>query len=183
MTGFGVQCVLGERSGVDIKASTRLNDVSYDESEEKGKKSGAGEVQERFDPDPSDRFDVAHCRDTRDDHEEDQRSDDHLDELNESIAQWPKGGPNVRPKMTDEHTCDDGDQDLKKERLVQPLLLLRGRTRLQRRGVWDLHCSELISCEQPHILWGFSNVGLLVPFRKGEFSFHIVEVTFGFLYR
>ncbi len=139
VTGLGVECVLGERGGIDVQAGTWLNEVTDNQPENEGEESGAGEVQERFDPDPSDRLDVAHCRDARDDHEENQRGDDHLDELNESIAQWPEGGPNSRPKMTDEYTCDDGDQDLKKERLVQPLFLLRGRTRLQRRGVWDLH--------------------------------------------
>ena len=137
--GLGVEGILGQRGGIDVQAGTGLDEVADDQPEDQGEESGAGEVEERFDPDPSDRLDVAHGRDARDDHQENQRGDDHLDELNESIAQWPEGGPNGRPKMTDEYTCDDGDQDLKKERLVQPLFLLRGRTRLQRRGVWDLH--------------------------------------------
>ena len=122
-----------------MESGAGLNEVSHDQAEDQGKKRGAGEVQECLDPDPSDRLDVAHCRDSRDDHEEDQRSDDHLDELNETIAQWPEGGPDIRPEMADEYTCDDGDQNLEEERLVQWLLLPRGRTRLQRRRVWELH--------------------------------------------
>ena len=134
-----VQRFLGQCVGIDVQPGTGLDDVAYDQAEDQREERGRGEVEEGFDSDPSDRLDVAYGRDAGDDHQENQRRDDHFDELDETITERPQLRAEVRPEMSDKNTCHDGDQNLEEERPIQGLLLLRGRTRLQRRGIWDLH--------------------------------------------
>jgi hypothetical protein len=43
---------------------------------------------------------------------ENDRSDHHFDELNESVAQRLQGRTRCRIKMADKHSCNDSDQDL-----------------------------------------------------------------------
>src|SRR5690606_7507496 len=55
------------------------------------------------------------------DHAEDQRSDGHLDQPDEAVAQRAEGLTDGRPEVPDQHTGDDGDDDLEEQGAVEPL--------------------------------------------------------------
>jgi hypothetical protein len=124
--GFGVEGILGERRGIDVQAGAWLDQVPHRQAENQGEKGGRREVGQRLDAYPAYRLYVADCRDAGDDHQEDQRGDDHLDELDEAVPKRPEPCADVRPGVADQDTGDDCHQNLEEQGLIKRLLRRRG---------------------------------------------------------
>lgn len=106
-----------EGGGVDVEPDTRLDDVADDQTEHQGEERCAGEVDQRLDPDAAHGLDVADGGDAGDDHQEDQRGNDHLDQHDEAVAKRPQGRTQRGPEVPDEHPCYNGKCKLEKSDL------------------------------------------------------------------
>ena len=84
------------------------------------------EVDERLEADAPDLLHVLHAGDAVHDGEEDDRRDDHLDQLDEGVAERLHGLAERRVEMPEQHPEDDGGQDLGVEVLI-PLAVVNRR--------------------------------------------------------
>jgi hypothetical protein len=105
-------------AGSMFRPAPGLDQVPHRQAENQGEKGGGCEVGQSLDAYPAYRLYVADCRDASDDHQEDQRGDDHLDELDETVPKWPEPCADVRPGVADQDTGDDCHQNLDEQGLI-----------------------------------------------------------------
>ena len=76
-----------ERAGIDVHAGAGLPQIDDDQPDDQGHRGHDLEVDQRLDADPADLLHVLHAGDAVDDGAEDDRRDQHLDQLDERIAE------------------------------------------------------------------------------------------------
>jgi hypothetical protein len=101
-----------ERRRIDIHAGTRLPYVDDDQTNDQGDGADDLEIENRQSAGLSDLLHVLHAGDADDDGAEDDGRDDHLDQLDETVAERLHRRPGFRVEMAKQHADDDGDDDL-----------------------------------------------------------------------
>src|SRR4051794_13089749 len=81
-----------DRSGVHVHADAGLKDVYHDQADDQGEAGDELEIEQRFHTDAADLLHILHAGDTVHDGTEDDRRDEHLDQLDErrQAASWPR---------------------------------------------------------------------------------------------
>src|SRR5439155_8665496 len=110
-----------ERGRVDVHAGTRLDEVDDDEPDDQRDGADDLEVQQREAAGLADLLHVLHTGDADDDGAEDDRRDDHLDQLDERVAERLHRLAGLRPEVAEDHADDDRGDDLEVQRLVDRL--------------------------------------------------------------
>ena len=96
-----------KRVDVNIHAHARLRDINDDHAYYKGQRSHGHEIDKREPADFADRFKVLHARNTGNNSTEDQRGNDHLDELDEAGPQRLHFYCQLRVKMSKQNADTD----------------------------------------------------------------------------
>ena len=104
-------------AGSMVEAAARLQDVDDDQTDDQRERRDDLEVDQRPDADAADLLHLAHVRDADDDRGEHDRRDQHLDELDEAVAERPHGGAPLGRHEPENHAGGDADQDLDVEAL------------------------------------------------------------------
>ena len=114
--GGGIGCSTGE-------ARAGPHDVADDQADDEREGRDDLEVDERLEADPAHLLGVLDMGDARDDGAEDDRRDDHLDELDEAVAHRldPVALRVLGREPPEEHAENDGDQHLDVEQFVPRL--------------------------------------------------------------
>ena len=89
-----------------------LEHVGDDQPDDEGQGGHDLEIEERLEADAADRPQVAHAADAGDDSGEDDRTDEHLDQLDEGVAQRLEGGPEFRLEVAEQNARHDAEQHL-----------------------------------------------------------------------
>src|SRR5271170_7614617 len=76
-----------KRFRIDVEPGARLQNVDDDETDKKRERGDNFKIEKSLDPDPSEFFQIAHGGDTVDDRAEDDRRNDHLDQIDEAITE------------------------------------------------------------------------------------------------
>ncbi|MNE07948.1 hypothetical protein D3C80_1005890 [compost metagenome] len=108
-----------ERGRIDVHAGTRLQQVADNEADDQGQRREGQEVEHRLAGNASNLLEIRHAGNTGGDSQEDHRCDDHLDELDERVAERLQAGAEIRPEMADQHADDDSGQYLNIKLAVQ----------------------------------------------------------------
>ena len=111
-----------ERGRVDVHAHARLHHVDDDQADDQRHRAHDLEVQERVATRLADALHVLHARDADHHGAEDDGRDDHLDQLDEAVAQRLHGRAGLGPEVTQDHTQDDGGDDLEVQAFVERFL-------------------------------------------------------------
>ena len=110
--------------GIDVEPCPRFDDVADHQPEEQREGGDDFEVDQRFPADPADRLEVANVCDAQHDGAEDDRRDQHLDELYEAVGERFEIGADLRVQPADQDSGDDRDEQLHEKRRV-PRWLVR----------------------------------------------------------
>ena len=102
--------------GVGVDTGTRFNNIDGNEPDDERQRRHHLKIEERLHADPPDFFEVVHARDAGDYGAEDDRRNDHLDELDEPVTKRFQAGAEIGPEMADRHAESDGHQHLDVER-------------------------------------------------------------------
>ena len=89
-------------AGSMLHARARLDDIGDDQADDQRQGREEQEIGERLAGDAADRRQVAHAGDAGDDGQEDHRRDDHLDQLDEAVAERLQRLADGRPEMADQ---------------------------------------------------------------------------------
>jgi hypothetical protein len=100
-------------------AVTGPGDVDGDEPDDQGDGGDNLEVDDRAQPHPADRLDVARARDARDQRRENQRGDDHLDHPQEQLAERPRIRRPLGIGVVDDRTNQDSEGEADEDLLGQ----------------------------------------------------------------
>ena len=119
--GVGGDCLGVERRRVDVHAGARLHDVDDDQADDQRDRADDLEVEQRQAAGLADLLHVLHAGDADDDGAEDDRRDDHLDQLDEAVAERLHRLAGLRAEVAEQDADDDRDDDLEVERLVERL--------------------------------------------------------------
>ena len=107
-----------KRFGIDVEPGARLQNVDDDEPDKKRERGDDFKIEKSLDPDPPEFFEIAHGGDTVDDRAEDDRRNDHLDQINESITERFQVFTEIRVQVADYDSDKDGHEDLDVENSV-----------------------------------------------------------------
>ena len=118
-----------ERVGVDVHADAGLPDVDDHEADDQRDRGHDLEVDQRLDPDPADLLHVLHAGDAVHHGAEDDRGDQHLDQLDEGVAERLHAGAELGVEVPEQDAQHDGAQDLDVEVPVPGLVVRRGHGR------------------------------------------------------
>jgi len=112
--GGGVLCDgLGiERGRVGVDAGAGLHPVDHEQADDERDGGDDLEIDQCLYPHPADLFHVAQAGDPHDDGREDDRADQHLDELDERVAQRLQLLAQRGVLPAEQHAGDDGQEDL-----------------------------------------------------------------------
>ena len=113
--GVGRQRARVERARVDVHPVARAEGVGDDDAEDQRDRRHHLEVDDRLDADAADLLEVAGGGDAVHHDAEDERRDDHLDELDEAVAERLHLRGEVGPEDADDDAEDEGDHDLAEE--------------------------------------------------------------------
>jgi len=101
-----------ERGWVDVHAGAWLQDVGDHHADDQRQGREGQEIDHGLGDYSSDRSEVAHAGDAGDDRQKDDGGDDHLDQLDEAIAQRFHGSAVLGPEITQRNAKGDCDQYL-----------------------------------------------------------------------
>ncbi|CNU71987.1 Uncharacterised protein [Salmonella enterica subsp. enterica serovar Bovismorbificans] len=102
-----------QRCRIDVHPGARLHNVDDDKTDNQRNRTDNFKVKQRDRAGTAHRFHAFHACDTRHDSTENDRSDDHLNELNERVAKRFHLCAQFRIVMAKENTNGDCCQDLK----------------------------------------------------------------------
>ena len=97
---------------IDVHAGARLDDVDDRKSHDERDRAHDLEIEERVAARLADLLHVFHAGDADDDGAEDDGRNDHLDELDEAVAERLHRGTRVRKEVPEEDTDHDGNDHL-----------------------------------------------------------------------
>src|SRR5450830_1428579 len=97
---------------IDVETRAGVQDMGGHEADRQGEGGDDLEVQQGLAADPPDLFYVVHAGDAGDHGAEDDRADDHLDQLDETVAQGLEVDAGLRPVVADQYPQHDGDDHL-----------------------------------------------------------------------
>ena len=124
--GIGRDRLGVEGRGIDVHAGARPHDVDDHEPDDQSDRADDLEVDEREPSGLADLLHVLHAGDADHHGAEDDRRDDHLDELDEAVAERLHRRPGLGEEVAEQNAEDDGDDHLEVEALVEGLLLRGG---------------------------------------------------------
>ena len=110
----GIEC-----GDVDVHAIAWLHDVDDDQANQQGDGRNDLEIEQRVATGLANRFHVLHARDTADDGTEDDRGDDHFDQLDEPVTQRLNGHTELWVEVTERDTDDNCNNHLEIQGFVQ----------------------------------------------------------------
>ena len=116
--GVGGEALGVERIRVNVHANAGLNDIHNHEANDQRNRTYHLEIQERHAAGFADFFHVLHAGNADDHRAENDRRDDHLDQLDEAIAEGLHRLAILRREMPQQHANHDSGDDLKIQRLV-----------------------------------------------------------------
>src|SRR6185369_1076558 len=105
--GDGGQSLGIQLGDIGVHAYAGLDHVDHHQSDRQGQGRDDLEIKERLGADPADLLHVLHARDAGHDGTEDHRRDDHLDQLDEAVAQGFHGRAGFRGEMAENNTDRD----------------------------------------------------------------------------
>ena len=108
-----------ERRGIDVHSHARPCHVDHDQPNNQRQRRHYLEVDQREHAGFADRPDTGRAGDADNHRAEDDRCDDHPDELDERVAERLHRDARARPEMTDEDAHRGGDEHLAVERFVK----------------------------------------------------------------
>ncbi|MNF62811.1 hypothetical protein D3C84_444970 [compost metagenome] len=116
--GIGVlrQALGAQLGGVNVHAHTGFEQVDRHQANNQTDHGQRQEQQHGLAQQTPEGAFVAHAGNTGDDGAEHHRSDHHLDQLDEGITKRLQGDGLLRPKMSDQHTQQHGEENLEVER-------------------------------------------------------------------
>ena len=106
-----------ERIGVDVHADTRLEGVGQRDADQEGEGRQDLEIEDRLDADPPHLLEVTGARDAEHHHAEDEWRNDHLDELDEAVAEGLQGDGKVGCRDPEDDPQDQRHEHLPEQRL------------------------------------------------------------------
>ena len=106
-------------AGIRVHAGAGLHDVDDDEPDDQRERAHHFEVQQRERARLADLLHVLHAGDAEHHRAEDDRRDQHLDQLDEAVAQRLHRLPGFGPEIPEQHAGHDGDEHLHVERCVE----------------------------------------------------------------
>ena len=123
LSWFGISCDgLGiERSGIHVHIGPWLHEIHDRQPDDQGDGTDNFEVEQRVAPGLANFFHVFHAGYADHDGTEYNRCDDHLDQLDEAVAQRFHRGPGFRVEVSEQHADDNRRDDLEIKRLVKRL--------------------------------------------------------------
>ena len=116
-------CVSRQRSGIQlgdigIHARPWLNDADHQQTDRQSKSRDDFKIEQRLGADPTDLLHVLHSRDAGYHGTKDNRCDDHLDQLDEAVAQRFHGRTGFGKEMPEQNTDEDCRQYLDVQTLI-----------------------------------------------------------------
>ena len=111
-----------ERVDIDIHAGAGLPQIDDDKADDQGQRGHDLEIDQRLDADPADLLHVLHAGDAVDDGAEDDRGDQHLDQLDEQVTEPFHAFAELRIEIPQQHAENDGAQDLEIEVVIELLV-------------------------------------------------------------
>ncbi|MNM98215.1 hypothetical protein D3C81_1107410 [compost metagenome] len=111
-----------QRRRIDIEAHARLEQVRGAQADQQREGRHHFKVEQRLAADAADLLHVAHAGHAGHYGTEDDRADDHLDQLDEAIAQRLHGHAGIGPVMPQQDADQDGEQHLHVQDLVEGFL-------------------------------------------------------------
>ena len=123
-----------ETGRIDVHARAGLNHVGHDQTDDQGQGREGQEIGKGLGRGPAKGLQITHARNAGDNGQENDRPDDHLDELDEGIAQRLEGLAQGRVEVPDQGPGRNRDQDLKIEMAIP-----RGLGRPIRRRLCRCH--------------------------------------------
>ena len=110
--GVGVHRTRIERRRIDVHAGTGLHHIGDDQPDDQRQRREEEEIDEGLAGDPPDRAQLLHPGNTGHQGQEDDRRDDHLDQLDEAVAERFQRLPEDRPEMPDQRPEQDRGEHL-----------------------------------------------------------------------
>ena len=110
--GVGGDSAAVDMRGVDVHADARLHHVDHHEADDEGQRRDDLEVDQRAHTDAADLLHVTHLGDADHDGTEDDRREQHLDQLDEAVRQGLQRDGDVGQEIPDEPADDDCYEDL-----------------------------------------------------------------------
>jgi hypothetical protein len=116
-----------ERRRIDVEPFAGSDDVADDEADGERQGREGQEIGHGLEPDPAERLQITHAGNAGDDGEEDDRGDDHLDQLDEAVAERLQRPSGLGRQPTDQHPQGDCHQhpEIKRPPVRPPRLLHR----------------------------------------------------------
>ncbi|MNE22144.1 hypothetical protein D3C80_1153340 [compost metagenome] len=124
--GIGRNTTGIERGDIDVHTSTRLDHVDHDQADDQGDGRDNFEVQQRITAGLADRLHVLHASDATDHGTEDDRGDDHFDQLDEPVTQRLERHAGLGIIMAKQNTDGNRDDYLEIQGFVQWLTSRHG---------------------------------------------------------
>jgi len=101
-----------QRSGVDVHARTRLDDIYDNQPEDQGNSTDDFKIEQRNRACASDRFHAFHASNAGHHGTENHRSDNHFNQFYETVSQRLHLRPQIRIKMPKQHPKGNGGEHL-----------------------------------------------------------------------
>ena|ERR1700680_3364544 len=101
-----------ERLRINVEAGSWMQGVDNEEADKKRERGDHFKIEQSFDPDPAKLFQVAHRGDAVNNGAEDDRCNDHLDQIDESISQRFEVLTQTRVYVADHDAEQNRDQNL-----------------------------------------------------------------------
>ena len=109
------------RGRIDIEAGARLHDVGHEQADDQGQCGEEHEIGERLDRNAADRGHVLHRGYAGHHGEEDHRGNDHLDQIDERIAQRLQRRAEIGHEMSEQRARDNRREHLNVKHPVERL--------------------------------------------------------------
>lgn len=97
---------------INVETRARMQRMGGEQADQQRDAGHHFEIQQRLAADPTHLFHVVHAGDPGDHGAEDDRADDHLDQLDKTVAQRLEIDADLRPVMPDHNAHRDGDKHL-----------------------------------------------------------------------
>ena len=132
---------------VDVHAGARLHHVDHDQANQQGDGGNDFEVQQRVAAGLADRLHALHASDAADHGTEDDRGDDHFDQLDKAVTQWLEGHAGLRVEVAEQDTDNDCDDHLEIQGFVDWLTSRHCKVPQSSRVANIRHCPRHLNCE------------------------------------
>ena len=101
-----------QRGGVGVETRPRREDIRDDQADHEGDGRDHLEIKEGLEADAADLLEVPHPREPDDHRRKDDRGDEHLDQIDEPVAQRPERDAPLRLQVAEQPAKDDADENL-----------------------------------------------------------------------